>query len=372
MAATDRTSLAIATLSVVVLLGAASDAARADGRAAAGAYLYLDSDHLEVVHPYASLRVEADDDTTLTGSYDADVITAATIDVRTSASPRAFTEARHGIGLDVAHELSPTLRIGAGASGSFSPDTNSATASFRLAWEDDTRIHTLSLSGGGSFTGVGRVGDQAPAGLVGSGGLTAGWAAVLSNAAVLDVALAGELSLGYLESPYRFVSIYTRGAAEPWLAMPESLPDSRLRGAARVRLRVAPMDGLFLRGSYRFHTDDWGVLGHTVELGAVVNPVSALSLGIELRYLGQRASSFYQGRYETLPLIPTWAARDRELAATTTLSAGLRVELALPDIFDGESAVYARGEFIYTRLYDTWLLPERLAGVVGLGLTWTR
>lgn len=361
----------------LVLAGAVGAAlsgpgAHADDRVVVDGHYYLDSDDLEVWHPHAGVRVDASDEVSVGASYDADVISAATIDVRTSASPRGFRETRHGIAADVVWAPSSTLRLGLSTSGSFAPDYASGTGGVRLSIEDPGRVHTFSVAASGSYAGVGRVGDQANVGEAFAGGLTLGWAAVVSRALVVDLAAAAELSGGYLESPYRFVSLYDPASPTSRVAVPESLPDQRLRGSVRGRLRFAPTDEVFLRGAYRFHADDWGVAGHTVEAELSVVVVPALTLSASFRFLGQRAATFYRGRYETLPLLPEHAARDRELAATTTLSGGLALEVRLPTVLEGVPALFARGEIAHTRLYDTPLLPERLAGIVGAGLSFTR
>lgn len=359
-------------LGLALVLSLAAGAVRADDRVVLDGHLYLDSDQLEVWHPHVGVSVDASDETTVSASYDADVISAATIDVRTSASPRGFTEARHGLGAEVRVAPSSTLRLGAGLSGSFAPDYTSGTATLSASFDDPRRIHTFSLAASGSYAGVGRVGDQGPTGDALAGGLSLGWAAVLSRAVVLDLAAGGELAGGYLESPYRFVSVYDARDPAARLAVPEALPDSRLRGSLRARLRIAPTDEVFVRASYRLHADDWGVLGHTVDAELSVVPVPALTLSATFRFLGQRAATFYRGRYETLPLLPELRARDRELAATTTLGAGVVIEVRLPHVWEAQPAFFLRAEVVHTRLYDTPLLPERLAGVFGVGLSFTR
>lgn len=368
MAATDPRR----QLGCVVAILALAALARADDRVGIDGHYYVDSDGLEVWHPHASATVDLGDEAAVSASYDADVISAATVDVRTAASPRGFSETRHGVGADVALAPSSTLRYGVGASGSFAPDFASGTLSARLAIEDEARVHALSLSVAGSYAGVGRVGDQTPSGETGAFGVTAGWTAVISEALVLDVAAAGELALGYLESPYRFVTLYEAGLPSSTVAVPESMPDLRLRGSVRARVRIAPTDDIFLRGAYRLHADDWGALGHTAEVGITVAPIPELLLSVDGRFLGQRAASFYRGRYETLPLVPENRTRDRELAGSSTLTASARLEVQLPVVLEGRPSVFVRGELSHARLYDTWLLPERVSGVVGLGVSFLR
>lgn len=371
MAAIEPSRSGVGGALAAVALAAWALGALADERVAVDGHYYLDSDQLEVWHPHASATVGLDDSTQLSGSYDADVISAATVDLRTAASPRGFEESRHGVGLDLAVAPSSTLRYGVSTSASFAPDFTSTTGAARVAFEDDARIHTIAATVTGSYSSVGRVGDQAPTGELGAAGASVGWTGVVSEVFVLDLSAAAEVTWGYLESPYRYVTIYDAASVRT-LAVAERLPDLRVRGAGLARLRLAPTDEIFLRGSYRFHADDWGVLGHTAEVAISVEPSPEILVSLEGRYVGQRAATFYRGRYETLPEVPELRTRDRELAGSTTFSVAARLELRLPVVLEGQPAAFVRGELSHTRLYDTWLLPERVAGVVGVGLTFAR
>lgn len=372
MAATDRPLPAVHAVALAaVTLALASVTARADTRYAASVHGYTDSDSLEVLHPHVVARA-AVDDTTLSLGWDADVVSAATIDVRTSASPRGFSEMRNGLALEVDHAASSTVHVGAGAAGSLSPDYGSATGGAHLALEDALHLHRVVISGTGSWSSVGRVGDQRAVGEAWAAGGSLAWSWVLTRDLVLDVSGALEHAHGYLESPYRFVSIYA--AADPLgrVAVPEAVPDDRTRGAGRIGLRIAASDQVFLRGSYRLHADDWGVLGHTALATLTIVPVPELRASLDFRFLGQRGASFYSGHYATLPLVPGLRTRDRELAPMSTTAAGLRVEVDVGWVQDLRATLLADAELAYTRYIDTPLLPERVAFSAGLGLAFTR
>ena len=92
-------ALALALVAILVA------PARAQDHATAAIFVHADDDQLTVVHPSASARATVDR-TAITARYDADVITSATIDVRTSASVRPFEETRHGLGLEGETSLS--------------------------------------------------------------------------------------------------------------------------------------------------------------------------------------------------------------------------------------------------------------------------
>lgn len=367
MAATDpRVGLVVLGAGLFATLGA-----RADTRYATSVHGYTDSDSLEVLHPHVTARTTVED-TTFGLSWDADVISAATIDVRTSASPRGFSEMRNGFALDLDHAASSTVHVGASGVGSVSPDYASATGSAHLALEDELHIHRVSLSGTGSWSSVGRVGDQRPVGEAWAAGGALAWSWVLTRDLVLDVAGAIEHAHGYLESPYRFVSIYAAGDPSGRVAVPESVPDDRTRGSGRVGLRLAASDALVLRGAYRLHADDWGVLGHTAYATLTVIPIPELRVSLDVRYLGQRGASFYSGHYATLPLVPDLRTRDRELAPMSTMAGALRLEVDVGTVEGLRATLLADAELAYTRYLDTPLLPERLAFSAGLGVAFTR
>lgn len=368
MAAIERRASALA---LTMLLALGSLTARADTRYATSLHGYTDSDSLEVLHPRVSARTDVDD-TTLGLSWDADIISAATIDVRSSASPRGFEEMRNGATLDIDHTLSSTVRLGASGTGSLSPDYDSATGSAHLSLEDAQHIHRVALTGTGSWSSVGRVGDQHPTGEAWAAGGALAWTWILSASLVLDVAAAMEHAHGYLESPYRFVSIYDRNDPLARVGVPESVPDDRTRGSARVGLRLALSDQVFVRGSYRLHADDWGVLGHTVLGTLTYEPIPELRASLDVRYLGQRGASFYSGHYATLPTVPDLRTRDRELAPMSTMAAGLRLEVDVGHIDDLRVTLLGNVELAYTRYIDTPLLPERTAFTAGLGVALTR
>lgn len=369
MAAIDR------RLSAVLALALCATSARAEDRYSLSLHGYGDSDRLLVLHPRVSARAAIDEDTTLGASWDADAISAATIDVRTSASPHAFEELRNGAAFDLERALARGVRLGGGASGSISPDFGSITGTARLTLEDDSRTHTITLGASGSGSVVGRAGNQGLLGAVGDGwatGVTIGWSIVLGPELVLDLGVAGEHAGGMLESPYRFVWLYDAGDPGAHAAVPEALPDARTRGAARAGMRIALADRVFARAAYRLHADDWGVLGHTVTASLTVEPLDALRLSLDVRWLGQRGASFYRGRYETLPIVPTLRTRDRELASASTLGATLRAEVALGRIDDTDVALLADVDVAWSRMFDTPLLPERTAVSGGLGIALER
>lgn len=348
----------------MVAIGAAGLVARAEEHATAGVTYYADDDGLTVVHPAASAGATVGDGWRVQAGYEADVISGATVDVRTSASPRGFEETRHGANATVEHDLSRTVQLSGAYVLSHSPDYQSHGGSASVAVEDDERTRTVSLGVGAARDQVGRVGDAAPVGHLTTVGGKVGYATLLSAIAVLDVSLAGELRRGYQESPYRFVSI-TDAMGQSRVAVPEAVPEVRRRVAARARLRIAPTEWLFVRAWWRFHADDWGVAGHTVQTTWLAEPATGWLLSVHGRAYVQRGASFYQGTYASLPDLPALRTRDRTLAPSWFLAGGGRVRWTFGHWLDRAWHVDMRAEVTRYRYFDTPLLPQRMAYVLG-------
>ena len=355
-----------AALVLVLLLTAAG--ARADDRVGASVFVHSDDDGLLVVHPVATAVVAVQEETHVSARYDADVVSAATVDVRTSASPHGFDETRHGGGLGVTHDLTRTLHLGLGYGISYSPDYMTHSGAASLSVEDDQRIHTVGLSLAAAYDSVGRTGEIDWVGHVTNLASELSWTAVLSPVAVMDLVGALEWKDGYQENPYRYVPIES-GSGQSVVYVTEEVPDQRLRGALRGRLRLAPEDWLFLRGSYRFHMDDWGVAGHTVRARVAAEASDRWLLSLNGRFYSQRAASFYQGTYSTLPYIPDIRTKDRELAHSWYLAGGARVEYEMGGWLGFAWRVDLRGEVKWQRYFDTPVLPQRTSVTVGFGLS---
>ncbi len=355
-------------LGAAALVLALASLARADDRASAGTYVYTDSDGLTVVHPSATASARLGEDTRAEVGYDADVITAATVDVRTSASVRPFEEVRHGARLGASHDLARTVSIAGSYALSIAPDHEAHGLGLGARLEDDDRNHRLAIDLRGAFERVGRAGDLAPTGEVLALGGALVWTSVVSSWLVVDLEGALEWRHGYLESPYRFVTIL--GADRQSVRVPEEVPDDRARAAVGARLRAALTDSIFARARYRLHGDDWGVVGHTVELEGSAQLARGWIVSAGGRLLVQRGASFYRGSYATLPELPLYRTRDRELAPGFAAAAGVGLEGLLAELPEGFRLVArARGELLYHRFFDTPLLPERVGVVAGLTLS---
>ncbi|MEQ1913750.1 MAG: DUF3570 domain-containing protein [Sideroxydans sp.] len=137
-------------------------------------------------------------------------------------------------------------------------------------------------------------------------GVNLGISHILNKTAVLHGGLAYTRSTGFLENPYKVVSLYSVDdtfqlvdGRELKLARYEDVyeqrPDSRnqFTWSLGIVQHIRPLDAA-LHLDYRFFHDDWGISAHTFE-GAFDQPVGrGWTLTPRIRYYSQTAADFYQ------------------------------------------------------------------------------
>ena len=192
----------------------------------------------------------------MSASYYADIVSNASIDVVTTASPYRETRNEFGIGVDYAVR---DALITLGVSHSKEPDYVADAFNLDISQEVFAGMTTVVL---GYTRGSDEVGDvergffdtakhwRYRLGLTQI--LTPRWLASANFEIVSDD--------GYLGNPYRSALVF--GAA-----VPEKMPRTRSSRALMLRVigEVAP--GMSVRGSYRYFWDTWDIKAHTFDLG---------------------------------------------------------------------------------------------------------
>ncbi|MBK7584949.1 MAG: DUF3570 domain-containing protein [Myxococcales bacterium] len=354
-----------------LLLTAVCTPARADNRAAVSLSSYADDNELTVVSPQASLRQELDDRVSVEGSYEADIISAASVDVLTAASPRGYHEVRHGFSAGVLWKPEREISFRAKYIPSFEPDYSSQGLLLGTAYEWFERRLEQRIDVRASFDRVGRAGEPRSTWrdleLV-SIGPTLSW--VLDRFSVVSLAYELQAQSGFQASTYRFVPISWASGTE--VSVPEQHPKWRVRHALGMGVRRALSRHWFVSGGYRFYRDSWGVQSHTGDLGAQhATDQSKVIVGLDLRAYTQGEASFYREHYSSAPgTIPTLRSRDKMLSKNWSLLAGLRGELGLgPVLFTDELRLAAHAD-VYDQHFETFEpLHRRRAFIFQIGAT---
>jgi hypothetical protein len=354
---------------------------------------YADSDHVSVLSPTVAATV-ADEIAgwSVSGRYLVDAVSAASVDIVATASPR-WHEIRHVGSGAASYKRGP---FGVTASGGFSrePDYLSfglgAVATLDLLDKNVTPF--LGVSYG--HNDVGRTGlPPSQWWLMQTGGLQVGATFVVDRSTIAGVQLEGELERGFLSKPYRYVPLFApgeggrnvpAGASPAWVDAHrlderplERLPGRRDRYAlsGRIARRVGRAT---LRLDERLYVDDWALFASTTDARALVDVGTRWLITAHLRYHTQTAARFWQRAYEVTALPtggvaqPPYLTGDRELSWLWTVTAGAGTRVRIGSSRGTAWSLTLDVEGGYTRYPDALYITHRwsLLSSVGISANW--
>ena len=261
--------------------------------------------------PALLVRKNIGDRFALTGSYYADFVSNASIDVVTTASP--YNETRQAFGLGMNYVVRDSL-ITVAAATSREPDYQADALNVDIAQDVFGGMTTVAL---GFTKGSDKVGQKG----VGFFDTAEHWRYRLGATQVLSpnwLASANFEAIsddGYLGNPYRVALVF--GAA-----VPERVPRTRSSRAFQVRA-LGDLGGRnVVRGAYRYFWDNWDVRAHTLEAGyARYFGTDWLADGF-VRYHTQTGASFFS---DNATSDTTYVTRNRQLSDFDNVSVGFNL-----------------------------------------------
>ncbi len=147
---------------------------------------------------------------------------------------------------------------------------------------------------------------------------------VLSRESLLQVNYSASRSSGYHTDPFKIVSVVDASGA-PLRYVFESRPDTRLKHAVFVQYKRFLWERDVMDVSYRFLTDDWGVVSHTVDASHRWNFASTQYLEPHLRWYRQSAADFYTAALDDGQETEVdHASADQRLGSFDGVTAGLK------------------------------------------------
>lgn len=159
---------------------------------------------------------------------------------------------------------------------------------------------------------------------------------VLTRNTVLRVNYSYSQSSGYLNDPYKILSVVDGTTGDtilrtlaPGVQGPmgiylyESRPDSRAKHSLYAEMKHA-FGAPVLYGSYRFMTDDWGIDSHTGEVRLRWPFGSANYIEPLLRYYMQSQADFYHPSLVQGAALPAYASADFRLGEFDAVTVGMK------------------------------------------------
>lgn len=293
--------------------------------------------------PAVLVRKRLGDAVALSASYYVDMVSNASIDVVTTASPYHEKREEMGVGLDYA--VGDALVSGAVTS-SKEPDYHASSASLDVAQDLFGGMTTLRLGYTRGWDDVFKHGDPAFAQTAGHWQYRLGLTQILTSRLLASANLEAVSDAGFLGSPYRAARVL--GAA-----VPEVDPGTRTSRAATLRLAASVTERSAVRAEARYFWDTWGVRARTAELGGSQYVGERWLLDAHGRYYTQQHASFYSNDFSTQE---TYMSRNRQLSDFHDVALGARVTWTawrVPGRYDVRlNAAYERISFHYSDFTD--------------------
>jgi hypothetical protein len=347
--------------------------------------VYTDSDHVTVLTPSINAGIENIGGVAISGSYLADVVSAASADIVSTASSR-WQEIRH------AGTLSGTYKpydFGVSVAGSISsePDYLSYGGSAALSKDFDHKNWTVTFGYGFSHDTAGRCGTGSvctPFAVFSRnlqrGAFNAGLAWVIDRDSLASLSADLIIENGDQSKVYRYVPMFDPATAETVPAgasiafvnanrLPErpleQLPLSRTRFAATGRYARRLEDSTF-RVEERIYSDSWGLVASTTDGKWIFDLGRRVELWPHARFHAQSSTSFWKRAYVSQSTfgwdLPKYRTGDRELGPLSTIGGGLGVRLYLGS--DAEPRGWQLGltvDGMYTSFPDDLFVTSRTA-----------
>lgn len=316
---------------------------------------YHDSDHVDVATPAVTFSVESPTQGWgANGSFLVDVVTAASTDILSLASPR-WTEVRY-VPVIGGHKKFGEFDVGAHANMSIEPDYLAAGVGASASVELVQKTVTPSFAYDFGYDISGRSGT--PYSVYGNKltrhGLDLGLGLVLDKATFLGLGATMSFEFGDSSKPYRYIPMFSEDLLASFEAVGgfpagasieavhaarlaervlEQLPDSRQRYAVAGRYAHRFADST-IRAEERLYMDSWGIKATTTDAKYLVDLNDEIRIWPHFRFHAQTSVNFWQIAYAARRsgdalLVPTYRTGDRELGPylQLTLGGGARFEI---------------------------------------------
>ena len=384
--------LKVAALAVAVL-ACSGDARAGDAeitaRASAESAAYSDTDHVAVLTPSVAGHVENPIlGWSIDGSYLVDVISAASVDIISTAS-RRWTEVRQ------AGELRGSFKpgdVGGAVQSSVSsePDYFAYAAGATLTRDFNDRNLTILVGYGYGHDTIGRTGTpfSVYSHSFSHQKITAAVTLLLDRRTVVALSADVAVERGDQSKPYRYVPLFAPSVAPSVPAGATLDLVTRLRSAGAV-LEQLPLArdrfGITARLARRFsgatarleghaYGDSWGLVAISGDGRALFDWGRRWSLGPHLRYYVQSPVSFWKLAYVSSGSdVPALRTGDRELGPLMNLTAGGSVHWAVGPAGRVDAWVLsAHADATFAAFFDDLYITRRLSSFEGLSVeaTW--
>ncbi|HTB78896.1 MAG TPA: DUF3570 domain-containing protein [Polyangiaceae bacterium] len=352
---------------------------------------YNDSDHVTVVTPSVALAIDNVSGASLDATYLVDVVSAASVDIVSTASPR-WREVRQAGSVSAGYKPRD-FGVTVGASVSREPDYLSYGGYATVTKDFNEKNLSLFFGYGFSHDTIGRCGDNGTCTAFSvfsrdlqRGSFNGGADFVINASSLGSIVADVVVENGDQSKPYRYVPMFSptvaptvaKGASIDWVNA-NRLPERPLEQLPLLRQRFAltgryahRFDASTLRLEERAYRDSWGLMASSSDGRWIFDLGKRFALWPHVRFHVQTPVSFWQLAYVSAPApswnLPAYRTGDRELGPLWTTEGGFGIKWYLGSAADpGQWAVQLTADGMYTAFLDDLYLTHRLAGLAALG-----
>ena len=268
---------------------------------------------VEIDGPSILVRKSIGKNISVAGNYYVDMISSASIDVITTASPYTEERTQYSLSMDY---LRGNTTMSAGFTSSAESDFDASSYNLAIAQDMFGDLTTLTLSYGYGDDTVRRSDDpnffrdntRQHYGLGVTQILTRNLISALNVEVITDE--------GFLNNPYRSVRYVDAGSALGYSFEPELYPRTRTSNAVGIRARYYLLYRAALEAQYRFFKDTWDIDGHTASI-AYIHPWRDFMFTAKYRWHDQTGAHFFRDVFSRSEAT-NFRGRDKELSPLTS------------------------------------------------------
>ncbi len=282
-------------------------------------YHRYDGGGVKIDGPSVLLRKKFAEKYSVSANYYVDMVSSASIDVMTTASPYKEERTQESLGLTF---LRGKSTYSLDYTNSEENDYVANTASFGLSQDLFGDLTTLSLGFSRGWDEVRKRGDAAFEERTDRRSFRAGLSQVITKSMIMSAALEVITDEGFLNNPYRSVRYLDPLSGNGYSFQAELYPRTRTSNAVSLDARYYLPYRAAIYGGVRYFTDTWGIGAQTAEIGYTHPTKGAWTFETSYRFYSQTNADFYSDLFPRADF-QNFLARDKELS--TFSSGSLRV-----------------------------------------------
>lgn len=274
---------------------------------------------VEIDGPSVLVRKQIGKSLSFVGNYYVDMVSSASIDVITTASPYTEERKQWSLGMDYLRG-NTTMRVG--YTSSEESDYDASTYNFSVSQDMFGALTTLTLSYAIGDDVVGKSDDPTFEKDLDKQIYGIGLTQILTKNLITTVNFETMTDEGFLNNPYRSVRYFDSGSALGYSFESELYPNTRTSNALGIRARYFLPYRAAIEGEYRYFIDTWDIEGHTAAI-TYVHPWRDFTFTGKFRYHDQTGAHFYSDLFPRSEAT-NFRGRDKELSPLTSYTFRLK------------------------------------------------